>query len=384
MAFIHSSVACNADPNIMRACLPLFESEKIQAIEWAFDSLFAHNEFPDWFDELLQTFGDAGRLIGHGVFFSLFSGRWTPDQQAWLRQLTSLSSTYRFDHITEHFGFMTGADFHTGAPLSIPLTKSTLAIGQDRLARIQEACCCPVGLENLAFAYSVDDVKRQGDFLHQLLEPVNGFIILDLHNLYCQSQNFDLSEEYLLAMYPLDRVREMHVSGGSWSPSVSTPTRKIRRDTHDDAVPADLFAWLPNAIERCPNLKYVVLEQLGSGLATEEDQRAFVADFLTMDGIVQAKNGASSNHLPNLFEPPTSLLPNSLPPEDAHLYSQQRELSTILETASDYKQAQTRLAASSLAHSAWNVEQWEPAMLETAVAIAQKWQRGFTTAARYH
>jgi hypothetical protein len=101
-----------------------------------------------------------------------------------------------------------------------------------------------------------------------------------------------------------------------------------------------------------------------------------------MDGIVQAKNGASPTHLPNHFEPPASRLSNYLPLEDAHLYSQQRELSTILETASDYKQAQTRLAASSLAHSAWDVERWEPAMLETAVAIAQKWQRGFTATAR--
>ncbi len=377
MATIHASVACNVDTNILLACMPLFEAEKVQAIEWAFDTLYRHDALPDWFDELLQTFASEGRLMGHGVFFSLFSGRWLPEQQAWLTRLKSLSAAYRFDHITEHFGFMTGADFHKGAPLSIPLTASTLAIGQDRLRRIQEAGGCPVGLENLAFAYSLDDVKRQGDFLERLLESINGFIILDLHNLYCQSRNFGLSGAELLALYPLDRVREMHLSGGSWSTSQQEPARPIRRDTHDDAVPDAVFEWLDMAIDRCPNLKYVVLEQLGTGLATATDREQFGNDFLRMDRIVQAKNGVRDTALPNPFGHLNRLPSGVLPLEDACLYQQQRELATILETSVDYRDAQTRLAASGLAQSAWEIERWEPAMLETALAIAQKWQHGF-------
>ncbi len=378
MADIRSSVACNVDTNILLACLPLFEAEKIEAIEWAFDTLYAQPQLPDWFDELLRTFGDAGRLTGHGVFFSLFSGRWSPDQQAWLNQLSALTAVYPFDHITEHFGFMTGPDFHKGAPLSLPLTSSTLAIGQDRLLRIQQAAGCPVGLENLAFAYSVEDVKRQGDFLHQLLEPTNGFLILDLHNLYCQGQNFDLTGDDLLALYPLDRVREIHVSGGSWSPSVSNPARQIRRDTHDDAVPTEVFAWLSAAIDACPNLKYVVMEQLGNGLSTDEDRHQFGLDFLEMDRIVQTKNQVLPQNQSNSFTPVNHSVPGLVPVQDARLHSQQRELATILETAGNYQQAQTLLAQSSLAQSAWQIEQWDPAMLETALAIAQKWRNGFS------
>ncbi|MBC8152492.1 MAG: DUF692 family protein [Bacteroidetes bacterium] len=377
MSTIHSAIACNVDTNILLASLPLFDAEKIQAIEWAFDAVFRHDALPDWFDALLRTYADANRLVGHGVFFSLFSGRWTPDQQAWLTQLKTLAATYRFDHITEHFGFMTGADFHKGAPLSIPLTQSTLAIGQDRLRRIQDAGGCPVGLENLAFAYSLDEVKRQGDFLHRLLEPVNGFIILDLHNLYCQSHNFGLAGDELLALYPLEQVREMHISGGSWSASDSEPGRQIRRDTHDEAVPDAVFDWLEGAIDRCPNLRYVVLEQLGSGLTTEADQEQFRNDFLRMDRIVEGKNQVRAASQPNLFRNISGVLPSSMPLEDDDLHWQQRELATILETAADYRQARALLATSGLAHSAWEIERWEPAMLETAMAIAQKWQHGF-------
>lgn len=377
MPKILPAIACNLNANTLLASLPLFESEQVQAIEWSFDTLFKHKEIPDWFTELLQTFSSENRLIGHGVFFSLFSGKWLEAQQTWLNQLAELSSKFHFDHITEHFGFLTGEDFHKGAPLSIPFTASTLALGIDRLKRIQDVCKCPVGLENLAFSYSLEEVKKHGDFLYQLIEPVNGFIILDLHNLYCQIHNFDLSFDEIIPFYPLDKVREIHISGGSWEDSIINPKKKIRRDTHDDAVPEDVFELLELAIPKCPNLKYVVLEQLGIALHTEKSRKVFQQDFIKLNQIVQNSPQNALERTPNPFLPtvPYSIAP--FPLEDALLYAQQLQMSHILETAPHYKAAQQLLAASGLAHSAWEVEKWEPFMLETALAIAQKWKNGF-------
>ena len=373
---IYSTIAFNLDANLMAAALPLFETGEVEAIEWAFDSLYRHDELPGWFADLLTTYGEAGRLVGHGVFFSLFSGHWTPEQEAWLTYLRELTGMFRFDHVTEHFGFMTGANFHQGAPLGVPCTPQTLALGRDRLQRIQAACGCPVGLENLAFAYSPDEVKQHGDFLRRLIEPVNGFIILDLHNVYCQLMNFDIPVPDLLALYPLDRVREIHISGGSWHDSVADPTRPVRRDTHDGAVPDAVFNLLTFVIGQCPNLRFVVLEQLGTALDTDQSRLQFQQDFRRMDAIVKAMDDFD-NLLINRFLP-AELPPVTRPPiTDEALHAQQRTLATILETATDYQQAQTRLASSALAGSAWQVERWHPTMLETAIAIAQKWRNGF-------
>jgi len=367
------AVACNLDTNILTACLPLLEESRVEAIEWSFDALFKVKQVPDWFLELLTAFSKEGRLIGHGVFFSLFSGKWLPKQETWLQQLQQTTAAFRFDHVTEHFGFMTGRDFHHGAPLNIPYTQSTLAIGQDRLLRIQTACCCPVGLENLAFSYCLDEVKQHGEFLDALLEPVNGFIILDLHNLYCQLNNFDIAFDELIALYPLDKVREIHISGGSWEDSYIIPGRKVRRDTHDDSVPPEVFRLLEIVIGRCPNLKYVVMEQLGNGLATEDSRTSFYRDFLRLEAIVNESNtGRFSDPVDMSFLPPLSGMTH-LPIEDETLYQQQLELSAILETAGSYGEAKQRLDQSTLAHSAWQIENWEPYMLETAINIARKW-----------
>lgn len=374
MVKLLSSVACNLDSNILLATLPLFQDEKVQAIEWSFDALYKFPEIPAWFEELLQIFSQENRLIGHGVFFSLFSGKWTKDQAIWLDRLREYALKYNFDHITEHFGFMTGANFHQGAPISVPLNSSTLQLGIDRLKRIQDAAQCPVGLENLALAYSAETVKQHGDFLRQLIEPVNGFIILDLHNLYCQLHNFDISFDTLIQLYPLNCVREIHISGGSWEASDTRPEMKIRRDTHDDAVPEAVFHLLEQTLPLCPNLKYIVLEQLGTGLNTPIEKEQFQKDFLRMDQIVQAHQFETKQ--PNTFLPHNTFQLDS-PYEDLVLYEQQIELSTILENSDSPAQAQTLLEQSSLANTNWNIENWEMHMLETVVNIAQKWKDGF-------
>lgn len=370
---ILASIACNLDADILGAAFPLLEDGQVEALEWAFDTLYWAAEVPEWFTELLHTYGSQQRLLGHGVYFSLLSGRWTREQQQWLSHLREVARQYSFAHITEHFGAFTGQNFHAGAPLSVPYSPVALRIGQDRLARIAEACACPVGLENLAFAYSLDEVKRQGEFLDELLAPVNGFLILDLHNLYCQLHNFAIDLEALLALYALDRVREIHISGGSWEDSQLLPTRKIRRDTHDEAVPAEVFELLARIIPRCPNLRFVVLEQLGNSLGTESSRVQFRHDFEQMAALVQQHSGPPRSAIEQFLPPRPTLLGAAV--QDELLHEQQRQLSQILETAASLGEAQQRLGASALAHSAWQVEHWEPYMLETAISIAQKWKQ---------
>jgi uncharacterized protein (UPF0276 family) len=376
MPEIFSSISCNLDENILSAALPLFEDEKIEAIEWSFDTLFKFKNIPDWFIGLLKTFGKENRLIGHGVYFSLFSGCWSKEQQDWLTHVEKVSAAFHFDHISEHFGFMTGENFHQGAPISIPFTAATLAIGRDRLKRIYHSCKCPVGLENLAFSWSLDEVKKHGEFLDQLVEPVNGFIILDLHNIYCQIHNFNIEFDDIIDLFPLHRVREIHISGGSWEDSHLIPGKKIRRDTHDDSVPEEVFRLLERSINRCPDLKYVVLEQLSSGLDTVRKRKLFRQDFITLDTIV--KKETNREHLPgkNTFLPAMAVIPGQ-PVEDKLLYAQQQALSNILEAAASYTDAMQLLQSSILSNTDWETEKWEPYMLETAIAIAQKWKNGF-------
>jgi uncharacterized protein (UPF0276 family) len=164
------------------------------------------------------------------------------------------------------------------------------------MVRLAELAQVPIGLENLAFAFSMRDVEDQGRFLDALLEPVDGFLLLDLHNLYCQVVNFDITFEALLALYPLQRVREVHVSGGSWSEpdalaraglslAGASGSDPIRRDTHDGPLPEALFTWLPTVLDRCPNVEAVILERMGGTLAASDDE-PFRRDYMRLKEVV--------------------------------------------------------------------------------------------------
>lgn len=268
------------------AARPLLDAGEVDVLEWSFDMAWGRT-IPEWAERLLLKFSAENRLLGHGVSFSALSGDWSDRQAAWLQMLQQDLQRTPMRHLSEHFGFMEAGDFHQSAPLPVPRTEETLAVGRDRLRRLADVAQRPVGLENLAFAFGLSDVRQQGEFLDELLEPVDGFLVLDLHNIYCQSCNFDVPAEELVELYPLHRVRELHVSGGSWSDiTVDGKTRTLRRDTHDGPVPSGIFPLIEITLPRTPNVESVIVEHLGTALGSTEEASQLRNDYQQIRQIV--------------------------------------------------------------------------------------------------
>ena len=368
---MHAAIALNLDSVGLRAAMRLLQAGEVDAAEWTYDNLHAAADVPTWFTDLVAHFAQAGRLYGHGVFFSLFDGRWTREQDRWLRSLRALARRFPLRHVTEHFGFLSGADFHRGAPLSPPMDERALRLGTDRLRRIADAAGCPAGVENLALAFSHEDVYRQGAFLAELTAATDGLLVLDLHNLYCQAHNFDVPADELLAAYPLERVRELHLAGGSWRESDTEPGRRIRRDTHDGTVPEEVWALLDEALARCPQLELALLEQVPQALTTAAGAEAYRADFRRMRRRIQSPE---STPAPSPAPPPPALPPlPEAPLSDERLYAEQRALVRVLAEAPTPHAALERLRASSLAEAGWDTGRWDVSMVETAMDLVKTW-----------
>jgi uncharacterized protein len=286
MQAIRSGLSLMLEDEFLQASLPLFESGEVDVIEWSFDVGWSRPALPEWVEALLGEYSRAGSLVGHGVTFSALSGEWTERAERWLDHLRGELNVRKYLHISEHFGFMAAGNFHQGTPLPVPLTEHTLRLGRARMRALAEVAGCPVGLENLALALSMRDVTDQGVFLRELLEAVDGFLVLDLHNVYCQMMNFDRSAKEILSSYPLERVREMHISGGSWMEAVTARGGPIRRDTHDDDVPEEVFGMLKEALPLCPQTEVVIFERLGYTLADPKAQDGMRNDFMRMKSIV--------------------------------------------------------------------------------------------------
>ncbi|GEJ43698.1 DUF692 family multinuclear iron-containing protein [Chryseobacterium sp. ON_d1] len=351
-----------AEADFVSAILPLMQNNSIDVLEWSFDTLY-HTHEPDWLRDLLNFYAENSRLIGHGVYYSLFDAKWTERQEEWLQKLKEEVRLRKYNHITEHFGFMNTENFHQGVPLPVPLHSRILQIGKDRLCRLQDAVNIPVGIENLAFSFSMDDVKEQGIFLDRLTEDTNGFLILDLHNIYCQSCNFEVGMQEIINLYPLDKVKEIHLSGGSWQESVYGK-KQVRRDTHDGVIPQDILSVLPSVLKQCQNLEYIIIERLGHTLKTEQEKVDFLNDFNTVKMIIETsglklrQGGTWSKKEMKLSEKPL---------EDLVLYEEQSRLTRLLFD----KMGAEAIQGQDFRY--FKTENWDSEMILTAQNIIKKW-----------
>lgn len=268
------------DDGWRRAALPLFERGWIDALEWSFDAIWDRTP-PPWLPPLLEHYADAGRLWAHGVSYSPGSVDGGTRHDDWLARLAGERTIAGARGISEHVGFMVAGSLDAGAPLPLCDGAAAREVLIANLARMAEITGMPVGLENLALALHPDDVWRQGDLVAAVLDAVDGYYVLDLHNLWCQLVNFGLDVDDVLATQPLARVTCVHLSGGSWW----TPPgagQAVRRDTHDGAVPLDVLELLSRVLPRLPALEVVVLERLGDTVRDDRDAAALEADVLAI------------------------------------------------------------------------------------------------------
>ena len=349
------------EADFVSAILPILQNNSVDVLEWSFDTFYDVEE-PEWLSGLLDFYAENNRLLGHGVYYSLFDARWASRQKDWLQKLKEEFRHRKYNHITEHFGFMNTENFHQGVPLPVPLHSKTLQIGKDRLKRLQDTVEVPVGVENLAFSFSMDDVKEQGEFLDKLIEDIDGFLILDLHNIYCQSCNFEIDMLELIRMYPLEKVKEIHLSGGSWQES-AYGNKPVRRDTHDDNIPGEIIDVLPKVFSQCLNLEYVIIERLGHTLNTEAQKQFFFDDFKKVKEIIEvsdfpAVKTKTWNKKKGEYSEPV---------EDLLLYDEQTKLTKILFKGD---------AAQSVKNEEFHYfkpENWDEEMITTAQQIIKKW-----------
>jgi len=271
---MHVGLSLMLDDAFRDAAMPLFEAGKVGALEYGFELGWARPR-PAWAGGLLDFYGAQGRLWGHGVTYSPLSEDAPLRHGEWMAQVERDCAALQLQGVSEHYGFMGVDGVNVGAPLPPPPVPEVVEAGTAAMGALKRTLGLPVGLENLAMGLSPDDVEAQPRLLSQILDAVDGYLVLDLHNLWCQAVNFGVDPIALMDAYPLARTRVMHVSGGSWS---SHGAVQLRRDTHDGRVPDPVFTLLAEALSRCTP-QVVLLEQLGPTLADSEGARGYRLDF---------------------------------------------------------------------------------------------------------
>ncbi len=376
------------------AALPLFAEGLVEVLEWSFDTVWEHGDgrparpMPAWAEALIDHYASEGQLLGHGVHFSMLSAVFEERQARWLEDLARETTRRPYRRISEHYGFMTTPSFARGAPLPMPRSDAMMRIGRDRLARIRAALStpCPIGIENLALAWSRDEALAHGRVLADLLGDPDGdgasdFIVFDVHNAYCQIVNFGLDAEALLASYPADRVRQIHVSGGSdrpaWPPIASSHPKKsdvVRRDTHDERVPEPVFALLDASLRRFANVDVVTLERLGGTITATTEGEQLRADYLRVREICAHAKSSLVERAESFTRAPANEATESSATESSLAALQDALLMLLLEPSLDEATLHARLRADPVFAPLLAIDP-DRRSLGIAEQIVQRWTR---------
>jgi len=247
--------------------------DHVDYVEVVPETLWGPGGVPNSFYQVALALAQAGTpIVAHGVGIDPAS---TDDarRRTWLERYhrDALDLGYRW--VSDHLGTTSAGGEPVALPLPAPESFARLTRTLDQLSASTGA---PAGIENSAwYAYNgqaLDEPARLADALGE-----RHHLVLDLHNLWTNSVNLGFDPLAWLDRAPLDRVIELHLSGGTWAPDAWTGATPIRLDSHDSAVPDEVWDLLDAVVERCPGLRGATLERIEGPISPSAVKR-LIAD----------------------------------------------------------------------------------------------------------
>lgn len=209
-----------------------------------------------WFEALTENYMDTqGKplffldqirshypLALHGVSMSI--GSTQKLNLDYLKKLKNLIHRYEPEVVSDHLCFTgtQGLNLHDLFPL--PYTQACIHHVVERIKQVQDILGRHILIENVS---SYIDFKtshmREGEFLNEIAQRADCFILLDVNNIYVSSFNFKLDPHVFLSDINPARVRQFHLAG-------HTRHADYIIDTHSDNVCEEVWDLYTCALKR--------------------------------------------------------------------------------------------------------------------------------------
>ncbi|OWV72332.1 hypothetical protein ATY76_05735 [Rhizobium sp. R339] len=183
----------------------------------------------------------------HGVGLSI--GSMQPLDRTHLARLKILCDRYEPESFSEHLAWSSHDTVFMNDLLPLPYTETTLARVAEHIDEVQDKLRRQMLLENPAtYLLFEESTLEETEFLAEVVKRTGCGLLLDVNNVFVASTNHNMDPRAYLARFPLQWVREIHLSGHSETSDDQGAPLLI--DSHDTPVKDPVWALYEEVIAR--------------------------------------------------------------------------------------------------------------------------------------
>lgn len=188
-----------------------------------------------WFLDELAKAGTP--VIVHGIELSL--GTDAPFKQAHFDFMKKIGDQVNLVAMSDHICMTQAGGIGIGQLTTLPFTRRGLDVICENVRSMVQQTRVPIVLENIANQFYFPHCDyTEAEFIRELLERTGAYLLLDLHNVHANSENFKFDPYQWMKELPLERVWGVHLAGGYYDED------KFLEDAHSSPVPESVWKML--------------------------------------------------------------------------------------------------------------------------------------------
>lgn len=211
--------------------------------------------------EQLQDIAKQYTLIAHGLSLSI--GDCQPLNTKFVRQVGQFLDELNIQVYSEHLSFSRDSQGYLYELLPVPRRAENIGYLADRIKQVQDIIQRPLVMENISYYHNYGDEMPEGDFIAEIAKRSGCELLVDINNLYVNSQNHHFDAAEMLKALPSDAIRYYHIAGHlveSNKSLLDTHGMEVQQEVIDLArYVFDLHGSKPLLLERDNNVPPLVV-----------------------------------------------------------------------------------------------------------------------------
>jgi uncharacterized protein (UPF0276 family) len=181
-------------------------------------------------------------IVPHAINLSIGSAEGIDED--YLQKLAKLINKINPPWWSEHLSFTRARGVEIGHLSPLPYTPEAVDVVCQNIEQIKRYIDVPLILENITYLLTIPGAQMtEAQFIGEVAERCDCGLLLDVTNLYTNSVNHDYDANQFLDQLPLERVIQLHFTGGFWHDGVLI-------DSHSHSTPSEVWRLMLEVLKR--------------------------------------------------------------------------------------------------------------------------------------